>query len=423
MMLKAKLNRMKQYLIREDTTKTEQEPSPMIDIPFLKEWQKAKVHPYFTNGSYCLIREVRYPISMTHGKYQFSDFLEAMRLWQTYEGIHPLSAKGLQPFDLFFFDTETTGLGGGVGNTIFLLGYAFFEQDEVVVKQHILPAPGHEIPLYESFLNQIDYNSLVTYNGKAFDWPQVKTRHTLIREHVPKLPPFGHFDLYHAARRLWKHRLSSVKLKEVEKEILGFERIDDVPGHLAPMIYFDFVERKHPEGMIKVLQHNELDVLSLITLYTHLSFQILQKDPRQSNEEQYEVARWFDYIGEKDHAKHLYQQAATSEETVISIQAKHQLATLYKKRNQFSEALTLWKQVVQYGSRSLQLDACIEIAKIYEHRKRAFNLALEYVQKAENLLPVKEAWTKKEEKLFSDILKRKQRLVQKMKNKQKNNSL
>ena len=52
---------------------------------------------------------------------------------------------------------------------------------------------------------------MVTYNGKAFDWPQVKTRHTLIREHVPKLPPFGHFDLYHAARRMWKHQSGTLK--------------------------------------------------------------------------------------------------------------------------------------------------------------------------------------------------------------------
>ena len=81
-----------------------------------------------------------------------------------------------------------------------------------MLKQHILSQPGSEVPLYKSFLERIDYTNMVTYNGKAFDWPQVKTRHTLIREHVPKLPAFGHFDLYHAARRLWKHRLERIKL-------------------------------------------------------------------------------------------------------------------------------------------------------------------------------------------------------------------
>ena len=80
-----------------------------------------------------------------------------------------------------------------------------------MLKQHILSQPGSEVPLYKSFLESIDYTNMVTYNGKAFDWPQVKTRHTLIREHVPKLPAFGHFDLYHAARRMWKHRLERIK--------------------------------------------------------------------------------------------------------------------------------------------------------------------------------------------------------------------
>ena len=53
---------------------------------------------------------------------------------------------------------------------------------------------------------------------------------------------------------------------------MEFEREDDIPGFLAPMIYFDFIERKNPEGMLGILKHNEIDILSLITLYTHLTF-------------------------------------------------------------------------------------------------------------------------------------------------------
>ncbi len=114
----------------------------------------------------------------------------------------------------------------------------------------------------------MNYKTLVTYNGKSFDWPQVKTRHTLVRDHVPKLPAFGHFDLYHAARRLWKHKLDRLKLSVVEKEVLGVERVDDIPGFLAPMIYFDFIESKQPDGMIGILKHNEIDIL--ITCYAYI---------------------------------------------------------------------------------------------------------------------------------------------------------
>ncbi|MDQ7863152.1 ribonuclease H-like domain-containing protein [Peribacillus frigoritolerans] len=129
---------------------------------------------------------------------------------------HPLSAKGVKSEDLFFFDTETTGLGRRSGQYHFFTWLCVLEGEEVVVKQHILPQPGSEIPLYQSFLENINYETLVTYNGKSFDWPQLKTRHTLIKEHVPKLPEFGHFDLYHASRRLWRNKLERVKLSAVE---------------------------------------------------------------------------------------------------------------------------------------------------------------------------------------------------------------
>lgn len=104
------------------------------------------------------------------------------------------------------------------------------------------------------------------HNIKAFDWPQVKSRHTLIREHVPKLPPFGHFDLYHASRRIWKHKLERLKLSIVEKEVLEIHRIDDIPGFLAPIIYFDYVERKNPEGMLGILKSLILDWIAPISL-------------------------------------------------------------------------------------------------------------------------------------------------------------
>ena len=93
--------------------------------------------------------------------------------------------------------------------------------------------------------------------------------------------------------------MDSVKLSNVEKQILDFHREDDVPGYLAPMIYFDYVERKDPEGMLKVLLHNELDILSLVSLYVHLSFQIIGIDSSQSSREKLLVGKWFEYLGDK----------------------------------------------------------------------------------------------------------------------------
>ncbi len=342
MSIRNKLNRLKPHITSSNIGKKET-PEPLAvksatEEPFAEVWQQHGVHPYFLDGDYCLVREVKYPLDWKHGKYPFSEFRKAVAAWNVSEFDHPLSAKGNRAEELFFFDTETTGLGGGVGNTIFLLGHASVTENEVVVKQHILPRPGSEVPLYHSFLTNIDYTKMVTYNGKSFDWPAVKTRHTLIREHVPKLPSFGHFDLYHAARRLWKHRLERIKLSIVEKEILGFERKDDIPGFLAPMIYFDYIERKNPEGMIGILKHNELDILSLITLYTHLTYQLLGIDGKQTAQETFEVGRWYSYIGESEAAEKVFSELSEGNETA-AVKARHAMAFQAKKKKDWQRAI------------------------------------------------------------------------------------
>lgn len=346
------------------------------EIPYLEKWLSIGAKPFHFDGSYCLIREVEYPIQNIHGLYAFSECEKIVSKWNESPFSHPLSALGHTAQDLFFFDTETTGLGGGVGNTIFLLGYARVLKNKVVVKQHFLPSPGSEIALYQSFLQDVNYSTLVTYNGKAFDWPQVKTRHTLIRDSVPRLPQFGHFDLYHAARRLWKDSLEQVRLATVEKEILGIERKSDTPGYLAPMLYFDFLQHQNPEGLFGIFKHNEIDVLSLITLYIHLSKVILHASS-YSNKEQYEIARWFESLGEKQRAILLYEKL-TKSDTIQTAKAKKNLAYIYKEEKEFSKAMSLFKEVFESTDKHIKTEAAIEIAKILEHHQKDYGEALTY---------------------------------------------
>lgn len=400
MSLKNKLARLKPHL-STNTEEVQNQPSAAAvsnqEIPYLQQWEEEAVKPYFFDGNYCLIREVVYPLSQKHGSYHFSDFLKAVEIWNHSEVNHPLSARGHLPGELFFFDTETTGLGGGVGNTIFLLGYASVVADKLVLRQHILPNPGAEVPLYQSFLEKVNYKTLVTYNGKSFDWPQVKTRHTLVREHVPKLPQFGHFDLYHAARRLWKHKLERLKLAVVEKEVLGVERIDDIPGFLAPMIYFDFIDSGQPTGMLGILKHNEIDILSLVSLYTHLTFQICGYDPSRSRRESYEIGRWFAHLGEGEEAEKMFRTLAEGKD-VTSFQAKLKLAFHQKKAQKWDVALPLFTEVADQAASDLCVIACVEAAKIYEHKLKNYPLAIRYSQKAADELDPNDSNSQKQQK-------------------------
>lgn len=422
MSIKSKLNRLKPYLANNENKinkdlKTlspfKQEETFMEMIPYFDEWKEENVTPYYFDGSYCLVKEVKYSLDRMHGRYRFSDFLKAVEAWNQSDIEHPLSARGFAAEDLFFFDTETTGLGGGAGNSIFLLGQASVKENAIVLRQHILPNPGAEIPFYYSFLQSIDYTTLVTYNGKAFDWPQVKTRHTLIREHVPKLPSFGHFDLYHASRRIWRHKLDRLKLATVEKEILGIEREDDIPGFLAPMIYFDYVENQKPDGMLGIMKHNEIDILSLITLYTHLTFQLLELDRNQTSNEKFEVGRWYASLGEIDTAKEVFSEVSKGTGKIPN-KAKHELALNYKKQKDWNMAKVIWEEIAVQED-TIHVEACIELSKIYEHREKKYAKALHYAIEANKKLLLKESEDiRKNRKYKEDNDKRIERLKGKL---------
>lgn len=412
MSIKKKLNRLKPHLSLEGNQHSCKPNIEVKEIPYSDVWEAAGVTPYYFEGDFCLIREKEFSIDEKHGHYSFAQFFQAVEEWNLSTIQHPLSAAGHEPEHFFFFDTETTGLGGGTGNTIFILGHASFNRNKVQLKQHILPHPGAEVPLYKSFLECVDYKTMATYNGKSFDWPQVKTRHTLIRKHVPKLPAFGHFDLYHASRRMWKHKLERLKLSIVEKEVLGVERKDDLPGFLAPMIYFDFVESKNPEGMLGVLKHNEDDILSLISLYTHLSFQILGIDKKQTAREKYEVGRWLAQLGDSASARNTFSHLSQGRGS-DAVLAKNALAYEYKKQKKWTEAAELWTEVLEQSESVIKLEACIELAKLYEHRVKDISKALQYAQMAEIICQTEEVTNSNIS--YEDAIKRQQRLLKKLK--------
>lgn len=414
MSIKNKLARLKQHIIKDEDIKT----SPIKDDPSVRMeeesaiqiWEEHGVQPYYFEGQYSLINERIYPIDFQHGKYKFSEIFHVTDEWNRSHLNHPLSNKGIPLSNMIFFDTETTGLGNGTGTYIFLLSYARVLEDKVIVRQHLLPNPSCEVALYHGFLTEVgdSIHLLTSYNGKAFDWPQVKSRHIFVRERVPKLPLFAHFDLYHAARRLWKHRLERMKLSIVEKEILGIKRKDDVPGYLAPMIYFDYVESKRIDGMIKVLKHNELDVLSLISLYIHLSYQLLNIGPKKTVQEVYEVGRWYASLGESSAAEETLLPIIQSDSKEGEL-AKYLLAMEWKKLKEWDKAIHLFEELLSAKDHKLVVNAAIELAKYYEHRKKNYRKALTYVKKISTIVT-------NTQKMANDLRKREERLERKLTN-------
>src|SRR5690606_2166830 len=170
----------------------------------------------------------------------------------------------------------------------------FFTDDEFVVQQLFVRNPGEEYAMLAYFAELAsEYTHIVTYNGRSFDWPILQNRFVLNR-----IPFDGseleQLDLLYISRNLWKHSLESCRLSKVEEERLGIRRVDDVSGALAPMIYFQYLADGNIEPLEGVFFHNELDVLTLATLASHLGA-ILNGDAdwqRLEAEDLYRIGVW-----------------------------------------------------------------------------------------------------------------------------------
>jgi len=164
-----------------------------------------------------------------------------------------------------YLDTETTGLSGGTGTVAFLVGLAFFSGDKLVVEQVLVRNLGEEAPMLERVLQRLrEASSIVTFNGKAFDMPLLRTR--LLMSRLDEAPDLPHLDLLHVARRLHKPRGVECRLVSIERDVLGFERQDDTPSGEVSACYLHFLRTGEARPLLGVIEHNTWDVLTMAAL-------------------------------------------------------------------------------------------------------------------------------------------------------------
>ncbi|MBI2566393.1 MAG: ribonuclease H-like domain-containing protein [Candidatus Schekmanbacteria bacterium] len=217
------------------------------------------------HGPCYAVRDIM-PLPVTYGISELGDLLRDVSRELSFllgEGA-PDEAPSLSR--AVFLDTETTGLSGGTGAAAFLIGLARFRPGggELELLQLVMRDYDEEPAMLAEFLAFLEgADLLVTYNGKAFDWPLLASRLISNRLSAPA-PALPHLDALPVARRLWRLRLGGCRLVELERPLLAVQRVGDVPGYLIPNIYFDFVRGIDRGGLRQVLYHNRLDVLSLM---------------------------------------------------------------------------------------------------------------------------------------------------------------
>ena len=176
------------------------------------------------------------------------------------------SLANCKPSGALYFDTETTGLGGA-GSLAFLVGLSFQTEDGGwVLEQLLLRHPGEEVALLVRIKELVEAASLVvSFNGRSFDWPLLQSRFVMNRLEQMSVRP--HLDLLHVARRVHKRRLGRCRLVDLETEVLGFMRgDDDIPGLEIPPRYGHFLRTGDEEALVAVVDHNALDVMTMVAL-------------------------------------------------------------------------------------------------------------------------------------------------------------
>lgn len=374
---------MKKLLKKSSDSKNREDTKSLFikpDEPFYsKDWVAAGFQQLNNDFGTVFLKETTYRLDYQHGKYKLGQFYDALAMWESYDEAHPI--KITSDDHPIFYDTETTGLKG-VGTHIFLNGLLEESSVGFTLKQYVLADPSNEAAfLFESRFWQGE-KTVITYNGKSFDWPQLQTRWTLNRQELPSLREHHQIDLFHISKRIWKNDLSRMKLSNVEVEKLDFHRVDDMPGYLAPIVYLDAVRSGETSSLFEVLRHNEYDLLSLITLFiqaTELVFSDVTHDRAIVHTN---IGKWYTDLKQRQRGTELLEGVVHQYSEYDAAMANYLLAFDKKKDKAFQEAESCLLASLPYLAERQNIIASIELAKLYEHKLKDIQQAQHYTLQA-----------------------------------------
>jgi uncharacterized protein YprB with RNaseH-like and TPR domain len=291
------------------------------------------------------------------------------------------SFRELDLSSALFFDLETTGLSGGVGVIPFLVGLGYYRENHFHILQYFLGDPAAEermIAELADFFSRMDFKSVVTYNGKAFDLPLLETRFILNRRPL-RLSGLPHLDFLFPARRLWRHKYESCRLYNLALDVVNTGRSEDIPSAEIPWRYFQYLQTGHPDLVDPVIYHNAEDILSLLGLVIS-GGRIFSGDPDACESDAmdlYGAGRILESYGDEEQSLRYFAKALDgrlSEDLTLSV--KRRLSLRLKKTGQWDEAVALWEEMVD--NTSITRDSLFsyrELAMYFEHRKKDWEKA------------------------------------------------
>ncbi len=353
------------------------------------------------SGGTCYLSTHAYPLHQTRGAAMLGSLLDLYP--SVFTPFHPTFGLDAAPNyqSAAFIDTETTGLGTGAGIYCFMVGVGTFEkpanvaqalaepalqhaQDDVshfVVRQLFMRNPAEEKALLMALAELLmDRGMTITFNGRTFDLPLLRARYSQNRRFLPathrSVPLLRedapHLDLLHPARRLWRRRLQSCRLINLEQKILGLERSEeDVPGQLIPLLYTQYLQSGDARAMSRVFYHNGEDIVSMVALAERLS-RILGELPEDlpgaglHGLEWLALGRAYENLSRPDQAEPAYRRALDIlRNPADRADAFARLGALQKRQGRWQEATETWQLWLTSVS-GLDPTPYIELAKYCE---------------------------------------------------------
>ena len=313
--------------------------------------------------------------------------------------IYDLSPVGLRRmgwsagrFDVrrcLFIDTETTGLSGGAGTVAFLVGVGFVDGETFVIEQYLMREYADEPELIDRLASRMaGFDCVCSFNGKNFDLPLLEARFTMCRMRQ-RWREWDNLDLLHPARRAWKLRIGSCRLSRIETEILGMSREDDLPGSEVPQRYFEYLKTGDESLLEDIIEHNRQDIATLATLLVKLCEINARPERLTDQRDLFSMGRSLERQGEMKPARELYRVsamprpagtlAALTGERIAGMANWRQYHIL-RRSGDDDGAIRVLEQMI--ARRQMPGQACVALAKLYEHRKRDCARALEYAEMA-----------------------------------------
>jgi uncharacterized protein YprB with RNaseH-like and TPR domain len=295
---------------------------------------------------------------------------------------------GCDPARALYLDTETTGLSGGTGTIAFLVGLAWWEAGDppgLVLEQILVRSLGEEAPMLALVRARIEAASLVvTFNGKSFDLPLLRTRFVMARAEPPAEPP--HLDLLHVARRVHARRplKEGCRLVALERDVLGFERADDVESRDVSACYLHFLRTGDARGLLAVVEHNAWDVVAMAALVGVYGSLRAPLHDELTADDLVGVARTLRRAGALDRAILIADAAVERGDRAGAPEALRARAEIAKARGDRDRALADFEALAAMAD---DPSARLELAKIYEHAVKAPARALAWAEQGTGEAP------------------------------------